>query len=106
LQVSRFAKNDFIRCESIADANDGKANRTGDLLAVGHDKGVVLLLTLDADLLQSLGIDPGEFRACVHEHFRDFSRLFPVNLIFQPGNLYKMFPCDFSCCHFIICPPL
>src|SRR5713101_8366457 len=78
-QIALFRKHHFINGKKFVQANDGKANTTGNLLTVGPDKEQILFLSCNADLFQGCRRNPGVFTACVHQDSRDDRRFFAIN---------------------------
>lgn len=69
--VSLLSKHDLVDGKRFGDAHDGKANASRNGLAVRHQERYVLLLALDANLLEKSGGDPSVLAASVHESSRN-----------------------------------
>src|ERR1700722_14932848 len=70
-EVAGFGEDDFVGGFGLVDAEEGVADGAGDDLAVGHADLDILFAAFDAEFVEDVGVNPGEFGAGVHHEFGD-----------------------------------
>ena len=81
LKVAWFREYYLIDSEKLVEADDRKANATGDLLAIGEDKRHVLFFAADADSFERPLGHPGIFASAIYQELRYDNRTSPIGRI-------------------------
>jgi len=67
LKITWLGENDLVDSEELVEANDGKANATGDLLPVCEHKGDVFFLPSNTNLFKSAPGNPAKFTPGINQ---------------------------------------